>query len=143
VLANSTDEAVARAGLAVTHVPTVDSYLDHVLFDGGVQLHSIVADLWAVTGPAGVVLGLVIGVLVVLGLGERLGRRRAPGLVCWLVPQVLWSLAFGPLSSDLPAVVLALGLLLAARPPDRVEDETADANPWRAGRPLAAAATGG
>jgi capsular polysaccharide biosynthesis protein len=111
------DEVVARAGLSVTHVPTVNSYLDHQLFDGGVQLHSIVADLWASLGPLGALLGLVMGGLVVAGLGDRLPRRAAPGLICWLVPQVLWSLAFGPFASDGPALVLALGLLLVARSP--------------------------
>jgi hypothetical protein len=140
VLPSSADEVVARSGLALTHVPTVDSYLDHQLFNGGIQLHSMVADLWAAVGPLGVVLGLLIGALVVLGLGERLVRREAVGLVCWLVPQTLWSLAFGPLSSDLPAVLLALGLVLVARPAAEpatweVAEPAATARPQLAGAP--------
>ena len=130
---SSTDEIVARGGLALTHVPTVDSYLDHQLFDGGIQLHSMVADLWAAVGPLGVVLGLLIGALVVLGLGERLAHREAVGLVCWLVPQTLWSLAFGPLSSDLPAVLLALGLVLVARPAAQPAGPAVPAPPVHAG----------
>jgi capsular polysaccharide biosynthesis protein len=110
------DTLVARAGLAVTHIPTVDSYLEHQLLNGAVQLHSIVADLWAATGPVGVLLGLAMAGLAVHGLADGLRSRRATGLVCAVVPLGLWCLAFGPLSDNLPTLTLALGLLLVARP---------------------------
>jgi hypothetical protein len=110
------DTLVARAGLAVTHIPTVDSYLEHQLLNGAVQLHSIIADLWAAVGPVGVVLGLAMAALSAHGLADRLRHRRASGLVCALVALGLWDLAFGPLSDNLPILTLALGLLLVARP---------------------------
>jgi len=110
------DTLVARAGLAVTHIPTVDSYLEHQLLNGAVQLHYIIADLWAATGPVEVLLGLVMAALSVHGLADRLRRRRATGLVCALVPLGLWGLAFGPLSDNLPTLTLGLGLLLVPRP---------------------------
>jgi capsular polysaccharide biosynthesis protein len=117
VVPNSEDVLVAKAGIEVTNIPTADDYLLHVLLNGSVQLHSILADLWAGLGPAGLLLGLAMGALIVLGFMERLGRRQASGLVCLLVPMALWNLAFGPLSSNGDTLILALGLLLVARPP--------------------------
>lgn len=111
------DVAIAKQGLAVTRVPTVDGYLEHYMLNGGYELHSIVADLWAALGPVGILLGLTMGALVVRGLAVQLGARSASGLVCFLVPLGLWNLAFGPLPSDVSALTLGLGLLLVTRTP--------------------------
>jgi capsular polysaccharide biosynthesis protein len=117
IVPTAADVAIAKQGLALTHVPTVDGYLEHYMLNGGFELHSIVADLWVSLGPLGVVLGLAMGALVVHGLGLRLSARRASALVCFLVPLGLWNLAFGPLPSDVSALTLGLGLLLATRTP--------------------------
>jgi hypothetical protein len=117
VVPTSEDLQVAKQGLAVTHVPTVDGYLEHYMLNGGFELHSIIADLWVSLGPVGIVLGLAMGGLLVHGLVQALGDRRASGLVCFLVPLGLWNLAFGPLPSDVSALTLGLGLLLVAAAP--------------------------
>jgi capsular polysaccharide biosynthesis protein len=109
------DTVVAKAGLAVTHIPGVDGYLEHQLLSGAFQLHSIIADMWAVMGPVGVLLGLAMAALGVHSLVTAVGRRTASGLVCCLVPMGLWDLAFGPLQDNLPTLTLALGLLLVVR----------------------------
>lgn len=129
---NGDDLLVARAGIAVTNIPTAESYVQNYLLAGGVELHAIVADLWASLGPAGVLLGLVMGALVVVGLADRLGRRQASGLACLLAPMALWGLAFGPMASNADTITLALGLLLlprrprVARPDDGPPDAAAD-----------------
>jgi hypothetical protein len=119
VVPNGEDVLVARAGIELTNIPTAGDYLEHYLLYGGVHLHSIVADLWADLGPAGLLLGLAMGALVVLGFMDRYGRRQASGLACLLVPMALWNLAFGPLSSNVDTLILALGLLLLPRPVPR------------------------
>ncbi|MGY1708523.1 hypothetical protein ACI8AC_03340 [Geodermatophilus sp. SYSU D00758] len=117
VVPSAVDLATARQGIAATRIPTVDGYLEHQLLAGAFQLHSAIADLWAALGPVGVLLGLAMGALMVLGLVDRLAHRQASGLVCFLVPLGLWSLAFGPLSTDARILTLALGLLLVTRRP--------------------------
>ncbi len=119
VVPNSEDLLVGKAGIAVTNIPTAEAYLEHYLLDGRVELHSILADLWAALGPAGVLLGLLTGALVVSGLAARLGRREASGLVCLLAPMALWGLLFGPMASNVDTLTLALGLLLVPRRPGR------------------------
>lgn len=121
IVPNSEDVLVGKAGIAVTNIPTAEAYLQNYLLAGSVELHSILADLWAGLGPAGALLGLLMGALVVTGAADRLARRQASGLVCLLVPMALWGLLFGPLESNVDTLVLALGLLLLPRfpPPDR------------------------
>lgn len=116
IVPDGTDVAVAQAGIATTNIPTAEAYVRNQLLGDGVQLHSILADLWAALGPAGLLLGLVMAGLIVVGFTERFGRREASGLVCLLVPMALWNLPFGPLASNMDTLILALGLLLAGRP---------------------------
>jgi capsular polysaccharide biosynthesis protein len=117
IVPDSQDVLVGKAGIAVTNVPTAEAYLQNYLLADGVELHSILADLWAGLGPAGALLGLLMCALVVTGAADRLGRREASGLVCLLVPMALWGLLFGPLESNVDTLVLALGLLLVPRGP--------------------------
>ncbi|RZU34454.1 hypothetical protein [Blastococcus saxobsidens] len=124
---NSEDLLLAKAGIAVTNIPTAESYVENFMLARGVQLHSIVADLWAALGPAGALLGLATGVLVLIGLAEQLARRQASGLVCLLVPMALWGLFFGPMASNVDTLVLALGLLLRPRVPIREDGAIAAA----------------
>jgi len=116
-LPNDQDLLVAKVGIAVTNIPTAAGYVETYMLAGGVHLHSIVADLWASLGPAGVLLGLAAGVLLLLGIANQLGLRQASGLVCLLVPTALWGLLFGPMESNVDTLTLALGLLLLARAP--------------------------
>jgi hypothetical protein len=143
VVPTAHDIDVAKAGLAVVHIPTADSYLEHQLLSTGVHMHSIIADLWGALGPLGVVFGLALAGLMVHGLVDALGRRQASGLVCCLVPMALWFLAFGPLQDNMPTVTLVVGLLLLPRRPRPTREEPAaraTAIPVSAGRALTAAA---
>jgi hypothetical protein len=122
------DVMVAKEGIAVTHIPTVESYLENYLLATGFELHSVVAGLWVNLGPAGLALGLVLAALLVRGLAELVSRRRASALVCFMVPFSLWFLAFGPLLSNLPDIAFTIGLVLAARgarAPDSATSEDA------------------
>jgi hypothetical protein len=112
---NATDVLVAKNGIAVAHIPTAEGYLEHYLFNGGVELHSVVADLWSNLGPVGLVLGLTMAVLIVRELVGLLGRRRAQPLACYLAVAAVWYLGFGPLPSNLPDITFALGILLQLR----------------------------
>jgi hypothetical protein len=112
---NATDLLVAKDAIAVAHIPTAQNYLEHYLFNGSVELHSVIADLWTNLGVVGLLLGLTILVLLVGNFVVLLGRRRAHPLACFVVVAAVWYLAFGPLLSNLPDVMLALGVVLQLR----------------------------
>jgi hypothetical protein len=116
IVPNAEDVLVAKNGIAVAHIPTAEGYLEHYLFNGGVELHSVVADLWTNLGLVGLILGITLAVLLVRDLTGLLARRRASALACFLGLAAVWYLAFGPLPSNLPDVTFALGVLLQLRP---------------------------
>ena len=116
VVPTPADGRIAQDALSATRIPTVHGYLEHYLFDGHVELHSILADLWAGAGPAGVALAVALAGVLVRAFSERFTQRRATGLMCSLLLLALWYLAFGPAPANLPDVAAAVGLLLIARP---------------------------
>lgn len=113
---SSRDVLVAEAGMAVARIPTAEGYIQNYLLAGRFELHSVVADLWAATGPAGLAVGVLLAVLLVRGAALLFTERRAQPLVCFLVPLSLWYLAFGPLQTNGAQVAVTLGLVLAALP---------------------------
>ncbi|MGY1649763.1 hypothetical protein [Geodermatophilus sp. SYSU D01119] len=118
---SSGDVLVAEAGMAVARIPTAEGYIQNYLLAGRFELHSVVADLWAATGPAGLAVGVLLAVLLVRGAARLSTQRQAPPLVCFLVPLSLWYLAFGPLQTNGAQVAVTLGLVLAALPAVRPE----------------------
>ena len=118
---NADDIQAAKEGFAVTNIPTADGYIENYLFDGGFELHSIVADLWSNLGLLGIALGVTMAILIAASLADRIRRRSASGLVCFLAITSLWFLAFGTLWSNLLQVTFTVGLMLplAARASSR------------------------
>lgn len=112
---DATDVATAKAGIAASHIPTINGYIEHYLFNGRFELHSIVADLWANLGPAGLLLGLALVGILVGELVVLLGRRAAPALACFAVVTAVWYLAFGPVYSNMVDVAFAVGLVMSLR----------------------------
>ncbi|MEZ0490673.1 hypothetical protein AB2L28_00295 [Kineococcus sp. TBRC 1896] len=110
------DVTVAREGLATVGIGPDNGYVDHYMFGGQFRLHSTVADAWSNFGWAGVALTLLVGGLIVHALLTRVAAGTASALVVLLGLRALWDLAVGPMYSDLPEVLLALALVLRARP---------------------------
>lgn len=119
------DVQTVKQGFAHLRIPSADGYIEHYLLHGAFELHSIAADLWVGFGPVGLAAALLTAVLLVRGLAALVARRQAPALLCLLVLTSVWSLAFGPLQSDLAVVVLTLGLVLADRREPGPREDTA------------------
>jgi capsular polysaccharide biosynthesis protein len=112
VVPSGHDVAVAKSGLAVTNIPTVEGYLEHFMLTDRFELHSVAADLWSALGPAGLAYGLALLALLVISLGRLLVHREASGLVCFAGLTAIWNVAFGTLPSNGLDVAFAVGLLL-------------------------------
>ncbi|WP_176946299.1 hypothetical protein [Blastococcus aurantiacus] len=115
IVPDSHDLDVARAGLAVTRIPTVEGYLENFMLTDRFELHSVAADLWSALGPAGLAYGVALAALLVGSLSQLLARRQASGLVCFLGLTAIWNVAFGTLPSNGVEVSFAVGLMLLAR----------------------------
>lgn len=114
-LPSSTDVAVAKTGMAALNYRPNNGYVERYMFGTSFELHSTVADAWALMGLAGLLLVAVILVVLVNSFSHLLGAADAAGLRLLVFVFTLWNALFSPLFSAVPTLVLALGLLLLDR----------------------------
>jgi hypothetical protein len=122
IVPDANDIAVAKAGLASVGSVTSGPYVDGYLFNGHIELHSLVGDLWLNFGLAGALLAIGGGVLLIRGLGRQLVSSRPSAPVVLLLVGCLWNIAFSPIDSALLITVLGCALVLSprsARPAER------------------------
>ncbi|MDQ3900828.1 MAG: hypothetical protein M3319_10445 [Actinomycetota bacterium] len=109
----------AKSGMAALGYDPNNDYVEKYMFGSGIELHSIIGDLWAWFGLPGAVLAAWGAWTTLRNLLTRVARREASALVIFLAVNALWVLLFGPFYSDWPALSLAVGLLGVPRSPDR------------------------
>ena len=126
VIANPNEVLVAKSGLASINYSPNNGYVDRFMFGSQVELHSMVGDLWAQCGIAGLALVLAIVVVVVVGLAQRIATRTADGLSLFLGIWTLWNVLFSPLYASAPTLTVALGVLLLTRRTRREPAEQPD-----------------
>jgi len=114
VVPSATDVHVGAAALADANIDVHGNYVTGYLFGGPLELHSVAADLWITFGLAGLVVSLLTLVVLAKALTRIISSVRPSGLQAFLIITALWDLAFSPIGSNLPHIVLALGLLLPA-----------------------------
>ncbi len=122
VKANYEDITAAKEGMASIGYDPDNGYVERFMFGSGIEVHSVVGDLWLWCGLAGLALAVAVAVLVVGGFGTRIRTRSLDALYAFLTIRLLWDLAFSPFGSAtrlLPLVValsmLALGAVVVAR----------------------------
>lgn len=106
---------VAKSGMAALGYDPNNGYVENFMFGDGFEVHSVLGNLWLLTGPPGLALALVVGGYVVWGMAHQLARRAASGVLLFLTVRLLWDLAFAPLTSALPLLMLCLALALPER----------------------------
>ena len=125
---NGDDILAAKAGLSRIGYDPNNNYVDVYLFGGHIELHSVVGDLWAWFGLAGLVLAGLIVAVVLTAIASRVAGGTASAVVVYLAVKLLWAMLFGPLYSSATLIILALGLVLVRRPdPYPADPHPADA----------------
>lgn len=113
-LPSSDDVWAAKEGMVKLGLSPDNGYVQNYMFGGHVKLHSIVADFWASFGIFGFIFALTIIGIIVYCLLEHLSNRTASGLICMMSIIAVWDMAFGPIFTNLPDVMLALAVVLPA-----------------------------
>ncbi len=103
---------VAKGGLASVGISGSNGYVEHYMFGGRFELHSVIADLWAWFGLLGLALGLLIGVVLVWGLTRPAEEVAVRPVVTFMCVVALWFVAFGPFYTSAGDIVLALAMSL-------------------------------
>lgn len=120
---NAQDVLAAKTGLSAIGYDPNNNYVDVYMFGGHVELHSVVGDLWAWFGLAGLALAGVFVLLILRGLGRSVGSGTAAAVVIYLGVKLLWALLFGPLYSSATLIIITIGLVMLRRPaPDSAAD---------------------
>jgi len=105
---------VAKSGMAALGYDPDNGYVERFMLGDGFELHSVTGNLWSETGFVGLVLAAVLTGLVVWGMARQLSQGLASGIMLFLVIRLLWDVAFSPLSSSLPLLMLCWALALPA-----------------------------
>lgn len=104
------DVAVAKSGLLGIGYSPDNDYVEGYMFGHGVEVHSVIGDLWARHSLGGLLFVGVAVVIILAGLGRRVARRSAGALLVFCGLSALWDLAFSPMLTSAPLLMLALGL---------------------------------
>jgi hypothetical protein len=116
------DLQIAKTGMAGLGYDPNNGYVENYLFGAGIELHSVLGDLWAWYGLAGLALAIVLAVFFVSRVAMLATARSASALVLFLGIKAIWDLMFSPIESALTTLVLGLALLApvgALRHPSR------------------------
>lgn len=111
------DVLVAKSGMAELGYDPNNGYVENYLFGYGFEVHSIVGDLWIRYGLVGLAVALALAALALASSGSRVASRSASALLVFLSVRILWELAFGPLYTMLPVIILFITLALSERRP--------------------------
>lgn len=113
VIPNVADVNIAKSGMMALNYDPNNGYVERYMFGGGVEVHSVIGDLWLRCGLAGLAFALVILGIIVGGAASRLAGGSGRALTTFLAVQVIWDAMFSPFYY--PAVqVLMLGVALLA-----------------------------
>lgn len=116
------DLQIAKAGMAELGYDPNNGYVENYLFGAGIELHSVLGDLWAWYGLAGFALAVVLAVFFVSRVAMLATARAAPALMLFLGIKGIWDLMFSPVESALSTLLLGVAMLapLAMRRDDEV-----------------------
>ena len=106
---------VAKTGMASVNYDPNNGYVEHFMFGGRIELHSVLGDLWAHYGLLGIALTGYVAFLLVRGMSVAISTRRGVGVVIFLCCWTLWNLLFSPFYGSALTLVLALGLALTEK----------------------------
>lgn len=109
---STADLLVAKAGMSSLGYDPDNGYVERYMFGSGIELHSVLADLWAAYGLPGVLVAAIVLWFVVRHLTDAIARRTAAGLLVYLCVRTLWDLGFSPLYSSVTLLSLTVALVL-------------------------------
>ncbi len=110
--ANTADVLAAKSGMSAIGYDPNNGYVEVYMLGTGIELHSVLADLWAQFGAAGVVLTGMIVWNLLRDLSGRLAHRSAHALIVFLSVRALWDVGFSPFYSAVTLLMLTVGLTL-------------------------------
>ncbi|WP_342372833.1 hypothetical protein PCC79_01820 [Propioniciclava soli] len=111
IIPDSHDVWIAKTGMSSLNYEPDNGYVEKYMFGGGMEVHSVLGDLWLRCGPLGAALGLALVAVIVSRLATRLAEGEAPALLVILTLLVCWDALFSPLYvTAVQVLAVTLGL---------------------------------
>jgi hypothetical protein len=108
VVAGPHDIAVAKAGMANIGYNPNNGYVERFMFGDHIELHSVIGDMWAYYGWAGILFAVSVGLVVIRYAARSISHRTGDALALFLCVWMGWNLAFSPLTAAFPVLILAV-----------------------------------
>ena len=105
---------IAKAGMEKLGVDPNNGYVEDYMFGDGIEVHSLLGDLWLLFGIPGMLLALAVLGYVILGMARSLGQRLASGAMLFLTVRLVWDFAFSPFPSAMDTLMLVVAVALPA-----------------------------
>lgn len=93
-----------------------NGYVHNYMFGNGLEVHSVLGDLWLIYGLAGAALALCVLLAVVASAGHGIASGAISAVALFLAIRSVWDVAFSPFASAMVTLPLALAVLLPALP---------------------------
>lgn len=103
---------IGKAGMKSLGYDPNNGYVEKYMFGSGIEVHSVLGDLWILFGLAGAALALAVLMFTLLGLGDALSRGTATAAATYLILRVTWDFAFSPFGSTMIYLPLTLAVAL-------------------------------
>lgn len=126
------DIYIAKSGMAALNYNPNNGYVETYMFGGGIEVHSVLGDLWLRFGLAGLAFAIVMLGTIVVGVARQLASGCGQALTTFIAIQVVWDAFFSPFYTT-AAQVLMLGVALmvgGGAAPDAERPEVSDRTTW-------------
>jgi hypothetical protein len=100
----------AKTGMAAINYDPNNGYVERYMFGARTELHSVFGDLWVTFGIPGLALAAMLLLLLLRSLAIGVATKSASALLVYASCVSLWNFFFGPLSTSVPVLLLAIGL---------------------------------
>jgi hypothetical protein len=107
------DVTAAKGGMLGVGYDPNNGYVERFMFGSGIELHSVLGDMWIWFGLGGVLLAGAIAVLVATGFARGYAAGSLSPIYVYLCIRGVWDLLFSPVDSSLRLWPLLLSLAIA------------------------------
>lgn len=121
VLATPTDVILAKTGMAALGYDPNNGYVENYMFGRGLEVHSVLGDLWILCGVLGAAVAIFAALWLVQGMVRGLAAGTISTVAAYLAIRSLWDFAFSPLPTAIILLPLALAVVAQRKtaPPNR------------------------
>lgn len=107
---------LAKTGMKSLGYDPNNGYVENYMFGYGLEVHSLLGDVWLSFGLAGALLAVVVVSFALFGLGYSLSLGTATTVTTFLILRLTWDFGFSPFPSAMVLLPLTLAVALPALP---------------------------